>query len=237
MTVLPLTRRRTCRAALTHATLALALALPLAACNGADVHAAAPAVTSPTAPVLRPGAPGEPNVSLTGTAAAPRPAAPLDADDTRFVQDMIVHHAQALAIVGLAEAHLTDTQVRSLASRIADEQEPEISYMATWLREHGQDVPPQAQNPLFEASGHDGHGAMAGMATPQQLQELGAARGVESDRLFLRLMTAHHEGALAMVLAHQRDGSDEIVTQLADEIHVTQQTQINHMQRMLQRLA
>ena len=92
--------------------------------------------TSPTAPVIQPGRPGEPNTSLTGTAAAPRPSAALDPDDVRFMQDMIVHHAQAVAMVDLAEGHLTDKQVKALASRIAAEQEPEMAYMATWLRDH-----------------------------------------------------------------------------------------------------
>lgn len=226
------------RAARTLPALALAAALPLtlSACNG-DARAAAPMATPPTAPVIQPGRPGEPNTSLTGTAAAPRAAAPLDPDDVRFMQDMIVHHAQAVAMVELAREHLTDQQVKALASRIADEQEPEMAFMATWLRERKQDVPPQAENPHFGANSHGGHGSMKGMATPEQLKELGAARGVESDRLWLRLMTAHHEGALAMVLEQQRAGSDEVVTQVGDEIHVTQLAQINHMQRMLGRLA
>jgi uncharacterized protein (DUF305 family) len=217
-------------------TLAVALPLTLSACNG-DAQAVAPVVTSPTAPVLQPGSPGEPNTSLTGTAAAPRPSAATDPDDVRFMQDMIVHHAQAVAMVHLAEDHLTDKQVRALASRIAAEQKPEIDYMATWLGDRDEDVPPQAQNPLFGANSHRGHGSMKGMATPEQLGQLGAARGVDADRLWLRLMTAHHQGALDMVLEQQRAGGDEVVTQLGDEIHVTQLAQINHMQRMLDRLA
>ena len=40
-----------------------------------------------------------------------------------------------------------------------------------------------------------------------------------------------------MVLDQQRQGSDDVVTQLGDEIHVTQLAQINHMQRMLEGLA
>lgn len=215
---------------------ALAAALALSACSSAS-GAATPVATSPNAPVIQPGRPGEPNTSLTGTAAAPRPAAPLDPDDVRFMQDMIVHHAQAIVMVGLAQKHLTDTQVRAIASRIADEQEPEIDTMARWLEQRRQDVPPQAENPRFGAGHHGGHGSMKGMATPQQLEQLSEARGVSADRLFLRLMTAHHEGALSMVLEQQRDGADELVTQIADEIHVTQQTQINHMQGMLARLA
>jgi uncharacterized protein (DUF305 family) len=217
--------------------LAVAAAVLSGCTTRAEVATAAPAVTSPTAPVLQPGRPGQPNASLTGTAAAPRPSAAVDPDDVRFLQDMVVHHAQAVVMVDLARDHLSDTQVKALASRIADEQEPEIAYMAKLLRERGQEVPPQAGNPRFGANSHGGHGSMPGMASPQQLEELAAARGVEADRLWLELMTAHHRGALAMVLEQQRDGRDEVVTQLGDEVHVTQLAQINHMQRMLDRLA
>jgi uncharacterized protein (DUF305 family) len=220
------------------ACLALAAALPLSGCTtGTERAQAAPVVTSPTAPVLQPGRPGQPNISLTGTAAAPAPSAATDPDDVRFLQDMVVHHAQAVVMVDLARHHLSDAQVKALASRIADEQEPEIAYMAKLLRERGADVPPQAENPRFAAYSHSGHGSMPGMATRQQLEALAAARGVEADRLWLRLMTAHHRGALAMVLDQQRDGRDELITQLGDEIHVTQLAQVNHMQRMLSRLA
>jgi uncharacterized protein (DUF305 family) len=226
------------RPALPSASLvALTAALALSGCSGSASGAATPVATSPDAPVIQPGRPGQPNTSLTGTAAAPRPAAPVDEDDVRFMQDMIVHHAQAVVMSALAQQNVTDTQVRAIASRIADEQKPEIDAMARWLEQRRQDVPPQAENPQFQAGPHAGHGQMKGMATPQQLEELAQARGVEADRMFLRLMTAHHEGALAMVLDHQPNGTDELVTQVADEIHVTQQTQINHMQRTLDRLA
>jgi uncharacterized protein (DUF305 family) len=228
--------------------MALACGLLLAGCDAGSAQAgggqagsspgATAAVTSPAAPVIRPGRPGEPNTALTGAAVAPRPSGPVDTDDVRFMQDMIVHHAQAIAMVDLAREHLTDTQVRALAERIADEQGPEISSMASWLRQRGQDVPPQADNPLFGANDHSGHaGTMAGMASPAQLGQLAAARGPAADRLWLRLMTAHHRGALAMVLQQQLTGGDELVTQLGDEIHVTQLSQINHMQQMLRRLA
>jgi uncharacterized protein (DUF305 family) len=187
--------------------------------------------------VLQPGRPGQPNASLTGTAAAPTSSAATDPDDVRFLQDMVVHHAQAIAMVDMARDHLTDTEVKAIAGRIADEQRPEIAYMAKLLRERGQKVPPQADNPLFGLRDHGGHGSMPGMASPQQLDRLAAARGVTADRMWLTLMTAHHRGALAMVLDQQRNGHDEVVTQLGDEVHVTQLAQINHMQRMLDRLA
>src|SRR5690349_4327801 len=71
---------------------------------------------------------------------------PLEAD-VRFMQDMIVHHAQAIVMVSLVRDRLADTQVKSLAARIADEQRPEIDAMAKWLEDRDQTVPPQAANP------------------------------------------------------------------------------------------
>lgn len=205
----------------------------VAACDSGEAASRPPSATSPTAPVIQPGRPGEPNASLTGSAALPAPTGAVDPDDVRFLQEMIVHHAQAIQMVELATPHLTDQQVKSLASRIADEQKPEIDGMARLLEQRGQKVPPQATNPLF-SDGH--HASMAGMATPEQLGQLKAARGVASDRLFLTLMSAHHEGAIAMVVQQHRSGTDERIGEIGDEINVTQQVQINHMRGMLDRL-
>ena len=40
-----------------------------------------------------------------------------------------------------------------------------------------------------------------------------------------------------MVVEQHRDGTDDVVTQLGDEIHVTQSVQIGYMRDMLDRLA
>jgi uncharacterized protein (DUF305 family) len=217
-------------------TAPLALALVLSGCSGeADPPAAA--ATSPTAPVLRPGSPGEPNTSLSGSAALPTKAAAPREADVRFMQDMVVHHAQAIVMVGLVQDRLVDTQVKALAARIADEQRPEIGAMAKWLEDHGQDVPPQAEDPQYAAGADHAHAGMPGMATQAQLSQLARATGTEADRMWLRLMTAHHEGALAMVVQQHRDGTDDVATQLGDEIHVTQSVQIGAMREMLDRLS
>lgn len=219
----------------------LALVLPLlaatavAGCSGQDRPPSSTA-TSPTAPVLQPGRPGAPNASLTGSAALPSPTGKPDPDDVRFMQDMIVHHAQAIVMVELARDRLVDGQVKALAARIADEQRPEIDAMARWLRDRDQSVPPQATDPRRGSGMHD-HAAMPGMASQDQLDELSRARGASADRLWLQLMTRHHEGALAMVVTQHRDGRDDVATQMGDEIHVTQSVQIGYMRDMLQRLA
>ena len=216
-------------------TLSLTVALGAGGCSG-DEPQAVPGTPGPTSsdPVIQPGLPGEPNATLSGSAAATaRPSPTVAAGDVTFYQDMIVHHAQAIVMVETAMPRLTDTQVKSLASRIADEQDPEIRAMATWLTERKQEVPPQATNPRLGDHEHEG---MPGMATPAQLAELARASGVAADRLFLTLMTAHHPGALEMVGVHGDVAGEEVVSEMAAEINVTQLKQIQQMQTMLQRL-
>ena len=50
---------------------------------------------------------------------------------------------------------------------------------------------------------HGDHSTMPGMATQDQLNALGAARGKDFDRMFLDLMIKHHEGALTLRIEQQ----------------------------------
>ena len=213
----------------------LGLALTLSGCSG-ETEAPTTTATSPTAPVLQPGSPGEPNTSLSGSAALPSAKGKVLEADVRFMQDMIVHHAQAIVMVSLVQDRLGDGQVKALAARISDEQRPEIDAMAKWLEANDQTVPPQAANPEYAAGAAHDHDDMPGMASQAQLAKLAEATGKEADTLWLELMTAHHQGALAMVVQQHRDGTDDVVTQLGDEIHVTQSVQIGYMREMLDRL-
>lgn len=74
---------------------------------------------------------------------------------------------------------------------------------------------------------------MPGMATPAQLGELAAATGPAFDRLFLQLMTAHHEGALVMAAVVRTGGTDIAIAELAQDIVVTQSVEIDRMRGLL----
>ena len=63
---------------------------------------------------------------------------------------------------------------------------------------------------------------MPGMATAAQLDELRAATGVEAERIFLRLMIAHHEGGVAMANAAVADARTTEVRTLAAAIAAAQ---------------
>lgn len=176
-----------------------------------------------TAPVLAPGRPGEQARTLAPSEAATAvPSATANAADIKYVQDMVVHHRQALDMSLLAPTRAESTQLKSLASRIKDAQGPEIQYMTTWLREQQQTVPDH----------HAAHEGMPGMATPAQMEALKAAKGKDFDRMFLELMINHHLGAIKMSEQVLTSGSHIRIEELASDVSVTQAAEIRRMQQM-----
>ncbi|MFC6084095.1 DUF305 domain-containing protein [Sphaerisporangium aureirubrum] len=193
--------------------------LTLAGCASAPET---PQATS-TAPVIAPGRPGEQARTLSpdeAVTAVPSPTA--NAADIRFIQDMIVHHRQALDMSAAAPTRASSDAVKRLAARIADVQGPEINAMIRWLRQQEQRVPDH----------HAAHDGMPGMATPEQMAQLRAATGADFDRLYVKLMTAHHMGAITMAAGELEKGSHTIAMELASDISVTQAAEINRMRRI-----
>jgi uncharacterized protein (DUF305 family) len=164
---------------------------------------------------------------------SPRPASryPYTEADVRFMSDMIGHHAQALAMAGLAPSHGASPEILRLAERITAGQQDEIATMQRWLRASGKPVP--------EAH-HAMHGRlMPGMLTEAQMGGLEQARGPEFDRLFLTYMIRHHRGAVAMVkqlYGTPGAAQDDTVFKFANDVGVDQTTEIARMERMLNAL-
>jgi uncharacterized protein (DUF305 family) len=71
---------------------------------------------------------------------------------------------------------------------------------------------------------------MPGLLTPAQIEELRNAPDAAFDTLFVKLMTAHHAGAVAMADAELRNGSDVRLRMMAQGIRHEQQGEIALMQ-------
>lgn len=127
-----------------------------------------------------------------------------------YLQDMATHHQQAVVMAKAIDREGIDPGVRLLARQISESQQYELGTMIGWLRMSGQpmDNPePMAWMPdtdhMSAMSNHPGshHGDahdMPGMATPEQLGQLGSASGAAAEDLFLELMSRHHQGGIAM---------------------------------------
>lgn len=176
--------------------------------------------------IVAPGRPGEKARTLTPEQAArEKPDDSANAADRAYVRNMIEHHRQALTMSALAPARAAADGVKRLAERITAAQQPEIGAMEKWTARHPAPQPDAGAHP------HD-HGTMPGMATPQQLADLAAASGADFDRLFLRLMTAHHEGAVKMAGEALAGGNNVAVEEMANEVVATQSAEIHRMRAM-----
>jgi uncharacterized protein (DUF305 family) len=168
-----------------------------------------------------------------------RTAAPSEfGADAGFARDMQTHHAQAVEMAFLVRDRTDDPELRTVAYDIITSQQQQAGQMYGWLVQWGLPQtgsrPPMAWVGGEHGTAHaDPDGTMPGMATPAQLAELEAATGVEAERIFLRLMIAHHEGGVAMADAAVADARTPEVRTLASAIAAAQSSEIELLQQML----
>lgn len=191
------------------------------------------------APIVQPGAPGQATRPLSVEDATRIADNRFSTDDVKFMQDMILHHYQAVQMADLVASRTNRQEVIDVAGRINVAQADEIAFMRRWLQERGQTAPdpvndPHAMHNMPQASGagHEGHGKMAGMATPEQMTALTAASGPAFDRMFLELMIAHHDGAVQMVdhlLGRSGSAYDPVLFEFVGDVKNEQQGEIRRM--------
>lgn len=190
-----------------------------------------------TPPIFNPGAPGEASRVISRDEAVALSRTSHVEADVRFMQHMLVHHAQAVEMVELLKTRASSETVRRLGERIAQSQEAEMELMQEWLL--GRGLPVAAADPH---AGHQGHGAdpntpaMPGMLSPAQMATLAAADGPAFDRLFLEGMIQHHQGALDMVedlLSAPDTAEDPMLSEFTSSVTADQSAEILRMQTIL----
>lgn len=212
--------------------LAISAALAVGGCSATEQSAAPrpePSLTfTADSPVVIPGRPGEePTVIAPGSTGTIENPSNYNDDDVTFMRDMALHHAQALEMASLAPERAQDDRVKTLADRIRAAQGPEIDLMQAWLEEQG----------LPKVDLDAEHHAMPGMATDEQLFALSQSTGRDFDRLFLQLMTTHHEGALQMADAAVTTARNVVVLDLVQDVGVKQSVEISRMAEVAADLA
>ncbi|WP_369410745.1 DUF305 domain-containing protein [Erythrobacter ani] len=187
-----------------------------------------------SAPILQPGAPGENSKTLSAQEATQLASSKYTQADVKFMQQMIVHHQQAVIMSELAADRTNNEEVVTIAGRIVSSQADEIEFMQQWLAARGE--PTELAMAGMAGHEHHAHMGMAGMATAEQLAQLAASQGTEFDRQFLTLMIAHHEGAIDMVealLEQPGSAADPILFRFAGDIENDQTSEIDRMDAIL----
>jgi uncharacterized protein (DUF305 family) len=182
--------------------------------------------------ILQPGAPGQDTKTISTAQATDLSKVGATAADIKFMQGMIGHHAQAVEMVDLLMQNSNSNTMKNLALRIKVSQDDEMNMMRKYLADHGAAVP-------GPHSHHEPGGFMPGMLTPEEMTQLGKAKGVEFDRLFLMGMIKHHGGAITMVEelfktpgAAQEGG----IFAFASDVDADQRMEIDRMGAMLKEI-
>ncbi|HEX3280945.1 MAG TPA: DUF305 domain-containing protein [Pyrinomonadaceae bacterium] len=202
--------------------------------------------------VVQPGPPGQPTLRLPGSTRATLP--PRSPADVKFMQGMIMHHAQAVEMTALIESHTKNKELHLLGARIGKSQGDEINFMKRWLTARGEPITPTTPEmagmdmsnqsmPGMDMPSHTTHSGhsmlMPGMLSPQQMRALKKATGAQFDRLFLTGMIQHHGGALVMVkdlFDTAGAGQDAELFNFTTDVDSGQRAEIRIMQSMLEKL-
>ena len=168
---------------------------------------------------------------LLGQRTAPSYGPPAGAIDVGFLQDMTVHHTQAVQMAVWERGNTTDPELRQLAFDIESTQNQQLGMMQGWLRLW--ELPTESSPGQYMAWMGMPSTAMPGMASDADLVRFRAQTGVPMDVAFLQLMLRHHRGGLSMMQEEAEHGSVPVVTQLARSMVASQTAEADTMTQML----
>ena len=123
--------------------------------------------------------------------------------DTGFLQDMRIHHEQAIAMSVVYRSIAStgsklDPVLSTIALEITMDQGMETGRIVQLLRLFGEAETNESSRVMAWMGHPMPMEEMPGLATDSQLNELRNSRGRDADILFATLMTAHHRGGVEM---------------------------------------
>ena len=153
-------------------------------------------------------------------------SAAFDDADVEFLQGMVPHHSQAVAMAELVPDRTDRPELNELAETIISTQNEEIEQMNTLLSDAGAEP---VEGGMDHGGMTEGGMTMSGMMDDQQMQDLESAEGQDFELMFLDMMTAHHQGAIEAAEQVLDGGENPEVADLAEQIIQAQQAEIEQM--------
>lgn len=157
--------------------------------------------------------------------------------DTGFLQDMRIHHEQAVVMstIYLAAAPEGNSTLRMIAREIMLEQQMETGRMVQLLRLFGAAETNESDQVMGWMGTPVPLSRMPGYATDEELDSLYRSRNAEADELFITLMIAHHQGGVHMAEHAAANGKNDEVRAFARLIIEAQSSEIGELQRLKSR--
>ena len=168
--------------------------------------------------------------------------------DVGFLQDMRIHHEQAVnmgliyldasSIAAPGSPDAADSSpsrgtLRLIAREIIVNQSSESGRMVQLLRQFGANETNESDQVMAWMDEPTPLAQMPGYASDEQLVALRNARGAEADTLFAELMIAHHEGGVHMAEHVAMHGANDEVVAMAESMARAQKGEIAEMKELL----
>jgi uncharacterized protein (DUF305 family) len=158
--------------------------------------------------------------------------------DTGFLQDMRIHHEQAvtMSVVYLGASQKGNALLHTIAREIMLDQSAESGRMAQMLRMFSESETNESDTAMSWMGMPVPLEEMTGMATDAELQTLYKARDAAADKIFATLMIAHHKGGVHMAEYAAEHGKNSEVVALAKAIVKSQNSEIDELNKVLTKL-
>lgn len=145
--------------------------------------------------------------------------------DLQFLDSMIHHHNGAITMAKMVLGKTERPELKTFAQKIIDDQIKEISEMKQ-LREQWYAGKPSSVN--MEMSGMVGG---MKMMNGEHMKEMDDMEPAHFDNHFLKMMIAHHEGAVTMSKEAQQKAEHPEIKKLAERIVKAQGPEIDQMKK------
>jgi uncharacterized protein (DUF305 family) len=144
-----------------------------------------------------------------------------DAFDQTYMRRMAAHHAQGIELGLLAAERAHDPHLRALSRMMVANQKGEIAIFDQWWRSWFEGSLPPAVP--------EDHAGMPGMVSREERDRLRSAQAGDFDRLFVSMMSFHHQGAIAMADEAIREAGDLRLKLMSHAIRHSQRGEIELM--------
>lgn len=137
--------------------------------------------------------------------------------DLQYIDTMTLHHKAAISMAELAATHSDNGELKLLSQTIINEQQKDIADMAV-IRSRVYAGRPKAENM-----------EMKGMKTSMEdmdMEKLKEQKGADFDKLYIQMMTTHHQGGVTMAKAALEELSDKKLIEMSNNIIATQTAEI-----------
>jgi uncharacterized protein (DUF305 family) len=145
--------------------------------------------------------------------------------DAMFIEQMIPHHDDAIAMAELALSRAEHPEIRELAEDVIETQSAEIDQMRVWYRDwFDAEVPDFGGSSGMMGGGMMGRGMMSGAGDIDDLE-----RAKQFDKAFIEAMIPHHQMGIMMSQMAGSATSRPEMRELTDAIIEGQSAEIARM--------